>query len=237
MPFTSYEATLCVTDGKGEMLTQTLIFETGRMGTPFLGAWITDGAYRFTEKKTSPTPMLFRRNFSCEKKIKSARLYATALGIYEVCLNGEKVGDRYFAPGFTSYKHNLAYQTYDVTNALQKDNRLDITVAGGWAVGAFVMTRKNRITAPRQALLAELRIEYEDGAIEILSTDESFLVTRDSAVRFAEFYDGEIYDATVQEKDMRFVAATKERVKISPEYFADYGAPVKVQEVFNVCIA
>lgn len=232
-PFTVYEATLCVWDEKGEMLTQTLVFETGRMGTPFLGGWITDGTYRFTERKTSPTPMLFRRNFSCEKKIKSARLYATALGIYEVCLNGEKVGDRYFAPGFTSYKHNLAYQTYDITNALQKDNCLDITVAGGWAVGAFVMTRKNRITAPRQVLLAELRIQYEDGTTQTFGTDENFFVTRDSALRFAEFYDGEVYDATVTEKDMRFITATKERVKIKPELIADYGAPVKAQEVFK----
>lgn len=232
-PFTQYTATLTVTDEKGEQTQATLTFETGRLGTPFKGRFITDGSYRFTEKKTSPTPMLFKKTFSCSKKVKSARLYATALGIYEVCINGEKVGNRYFAPGFTSYKHTLAYQTYDVTDMLQADNVLDAVVAGGWAVGAFVMTRKNRITAPRQAFLAELRIAYEDGTTETLGSDESFVVTRDANLRFAEFYDGEIYDASIEETQMRFLPAKAERVKIKPELLADYGAPVVAQEVFK----
>ena len=63
---------------------------------------------------------------------------------------------------------------------------LTATVAGGWAVGSFVFTRKNRVTGDRQALLAELRIEYEDGSVEVIGTDSSWQVTEDSPVRMAE---------------------------------------------------
>ena len=93
-----------------------------------------------------------------------AKLYATAMGIYELNIDGQKVGERYFAPGFTSYAHQLMYQTYDVTDMLHSGSCITATVAGGWAVGSFVFTRVNRVTADRQALLAELRITYRDGS-------------------------------------------------------------------------
>ena len=53
-----------------------------------------------------------------------------------VFVDGKKVGDRYFAPGFTSYKHEMQYQVYDVTDMLTGNNTLTAVVAGGWAVGA-----------------------------------------------------------------------------------------------------
>lgn len=195
--FTKYTATLEAESDNGDRADASLEFETGRMGNPWKAEWITDGGYRFTEKKTSPVPMLFRKTFSFEKEIHSAKIYATAIGIYELELNGKKVGRDYFAPGFTSYKSRLQYQTYDVTEQIKKDNTLTATVAGGWAVGAFVMSRKNRITAPRQAFLAELRVVCADGTEAVLGTDETWQVTREGPLRFAEFYDGEIFDATV----------------------------------------
>lgn len=95
-----------------------------------------------------------RKKIAYKKKIKAARLYATALGIYELTLNGEKVGDTYFAPGFTSYKHQLQYQTYDITRQLSDgENELCAIVAGGWAVGSFTYKRVNRYYADRQAFL------------------------------------------------------------------------------------
>ena len=96
------------------------------------------------------------------------------MGIYEAELNGQKLGEQYFAPGFTSYKSYLQYQTYDVTALLTGVDTLTFTVAGGWAVGSFVFTRKNRVTADRQALLAELRIEYTDGTTETIGTDATW---------------------------------------------------------------
>ena len=236
-PFTEYPVVVKVMDDKGEAAEAATSFETGRMGTAWKAQWITDGEYHFTEKKISPKTMTFRKKIHCEKKIAKARMYVTALGIYEMTLNGEKVGDIYFAPGFTSYKHQLQYQTYDVTKQLKSaegmENELIVIVGGGWAVGSFTYKRVNRNYADRQALLCELRIAYEDGSEEIIGTDESWDVTLDGAVKETEFYNGEVYDATVDMEKIAWHKAAKEQVKLQPEIMAQYGAPVKAHEVFH----
>lgn len=229
-PFTGYEATLTVTDSEGETANASLTFETGRMDTAWSAEWISDPAYSFTEKKVSPVPMVFRKAFIAKKRVSSARIYSTALGIYELSLNGEKVGDCFFAPGFTSYSSNLQYQTYDVTDSICRENELVFTVAGGWAVGSFVFTRINRYAADRQALLCEIRLLYKDGTEEVIGTDGSWQVSEDGPVRMADLYDGETYDAT---KDLRSVPwrnAAKETLRVHPKIFAETGAPVKAHE-------
>ena len=231
LPFTTYSVQLAAKDDAGETAAASMTFETGRMETPWKGQWITDGDYHFTEAKVSPVPMVFRREITTDKPIARARLYATAMGIYEVELNGKKLGDRYFAPGFTSYKSYLQYQTYDVTPFMTGHDTLTATVAGGWAVGSFVFTRKNRVTADRQALLAELRIEYEDGSVEVIGTDSSWQVTEDSPVRMADIYDGETYDATKETTGWH--NAAPETLKITPAITAEYGAPVRAHEVMH----
>ncbi len=115
-PFTVYTAHITAWDDTGEEARSTVTFETGRLDTPWTGCWISDGSYRFREKGVSPRPMTFRKGVRVDKPLASARIYATAMGIYELTINGKKVGDRYFAPGFTSYRHNLQYQCYDVTD-------------------------------------------------------------------------------------------------------------------------
>lgn len=231
LPFTTYSVQLAAKDDAGETAAASMTFETGRMETPWKGQWITDGDYHFTEAKVSPVPMVFRREITTDKPLARARLYATAMGIYEVELNGKKLGDRYFAPGFTSYKSYLQYQTYDVTPFMTGHDTLTATVAGGWAVGSFVFTRKNRVTADRQALLAELRIEYEDGSVEVIGTDSSWQVTEDSPVRMADIYDGETYDATKETTGWH--NAAPETLKITPAITAEYGAPVRAHEVMR----
>lgn len=232
-PFTQYRVRVTAEDNFGETACAESSFCTGRMDTPWQAKWITDGGYKFTEAKTSPVPLTFKKIFNIEKQIKSAKIYCTALGIYELELNGEKVGQDFFAPGFTSYKNRLQYQVYDITSSLKGENTLTCCVAGGWAIGAFVFTRKNRITAPRQALLAEIRLDYADGTSEVLGTGGDWLVTRNSRVRFAEFYDGEVYDATVDESKSVWRRASIENVKIKPRIIAAYGAPVRAHEVFK----
>lgn len=231
LPFTTYSVQLATKDDAGETAAASMTFETGRMETPWKGQWITDGDYHFTEAKVSPVPMVFRREITTDKPIARARLYATAMGIYEVELNGKKLGDRYFAPGFTSYKSYLQYQTYDVTPFMTGHDTLTATVAGGWAVGSFVFTRKNRVTADRQALLAELRIEYEDGSVEVIGTNSSWQVTEDGPVRMADIYDGETYDATKETTGWH--NAAPETLKITPAITAEYGAPVRAHEVMR----
>ena len=131
LPFTTYSVRLNATDDAGETATATTAFETGRMETPWKGRWISDPSYHFTEAKVSPVPMVFRKEITTNKPIARARLYATAMGIYEAELNGQKLGEQYFAPGFTSYKSYLQYQTYDVTALLTGVDTLTFTVAGG----------------------------------------------------------------------------------------------------------
>ncbi|MCD8384107.1 MAG: glycoside hydrolase family 78 protein [Clostridiales bacterium] len=229
-PFTVYPAELTVTASTGEKATAALTFETGRMGTPWKGEWISDPGYSFTEEKVSPTPMTFRKVFQGKGKIASAKIYATAMGIYELTINGKKVGDQYFAPGFTSYKTHLQYQTYDVTDMLTGNDTIQADVGGGWAVGSFVFTRKNRITADRQALLLELRVTYADGSQEVVGTDSSWEVTEDGNYRMTDIYDGETYDATVDLRKATWRKAAKETLRVNPDIMADYGAPVRAHE-------
>ena len=233
LPFTVYTALVTAVDDAGESASAEVSFETGRMGTPWAAQWISDSAYFFTEKKVSPIPMTFRRRIQVTKPVASARIYATALGIYDLYINGERVGDRYFAPGFTSYKSWLQYQTYDVGRLLEGDDTLTVVVAGGWAVGSFVFTRINRHDADRQALLLELRIIYEDGTIQTIGTDGEWQVTEQGPVRMADIYDGETYDATVDPNTVTWNRAAPEKLRVAPTILADYGAPVKAHEVFR----
>ena len=222
-----------MTDSRGETAEASTQFETGRLDTPWSADWITDGSYQFTEKKVSPRPMTFRRQIALDKPVARAMVYATAMGIYELTLNGQKVGSDYFAPGFTSYRTHLQYQAYDVTARLQTANELVAEVAGGWAVGSFVFTRKNRVSADRQALLLELRVWYEDGTTQVFGTDESWQVAMDGPVQMADLYDGETFDATVTPEAMHWHAASRETLRCHPEIRAACGAMVKAHEVME----
>ncbi len=228
-PFTDYEALLTVTDDAGETASASLCFSTGRMDTPWKAEWITDANYSFTEEKVSPVPMNFRKELPGGKEIASAVVCATAMGMYQLELGGEKVGDLYFAPGFTSYQTNLQYQMYDVTEQLKKSRVLTATVAGGWAVGSFVFTRKNRVSADRQALLLEVRITYADGSTEVVGTDSTWQVTMNGPVRMADLYDGETYDATVDMDKADWHAASVETLRVHPKITLQLGNPVRVR--------
>lgn len=229
-PFTEYQVRVEAEDNTGEKAQAETVFETGRMETPWKAEWITDGEYSFTDKKVSPVPMMFRKKFKCIRKVKEAKIYASALGIYELIVNGKKAGDRYFAPGFTSYRHKMQYQVYDVTDMLSGDNTLTAVVSGGWAVGSFVFTRVNRHDADRQAFLAELRITYEDGMQEVIGTDDSWEVTEDGPYRMADIYDGETYDASVDVEKIPWRKAAPEKLRFVPDLRADYSSPVRAHE-------
>jgi len=231
-PLTDYTVEIRATDDAGETAQAAAGFSTGRLGTPWTAKWITDGEYTFGREE-SPAPMTFRRRFTPRGRAKRAILHAAALGIYELTLNGEKVGTQYFAPGFTSYEHQIQYQSYDVTGQLRKSNELIAVVAGGWACGFFNYNRKNKISADKQALLLELRVFYEDGSDEILGTDTDWDVTTQGSYRFAEFYDGETYDATVDLAKAPFHPAAVTAPRGTPKLLADYGSPVRVRETLT----
>lgn len=228
-PFTTYNVHVTARGTSGQIADAGTSFETGRLEMLWEGKWITEGGYDFP-KKVSPVPMTFRRAFTIKQPIRRAWINATSLGVYELMLNGDKVGRDYFAPGFTSYDHQIQYQTYDVSGLLGSENMLIAVVAGGWAAGSFNYVRKNKISADRQAFLCELHLEYTDGSYEIVVTDESWQVSEEGNYRMAEWYDGETYDATVDLERIAWKQATLTTPRKNPLVLAQYGEPVRVQE-------
>jgi alpha-L-rhamnosidase len=142
-----------------------------------------------------------RTSFRARGKVASARVYASALGLYELRLNGRDVGDEVLAPGWTSYGKRLLYQTYDVTELVREgDNALCATVGAGWYKGDLAgwLGRRN-VYGGRTALLAQLVLRYEDGHEEILATDESWRAM-EGPILSSEIYHGEVYDARLEDR-------------------------------------
>ena len=231
-PFTTYSVNISAEDNCGEHADGTAAFSTGRLGTPWKAKWITDISLPIPEK-SSPTPLLFRKCLNLDEKPVKAWICATALGIYELSVNGNKQGDRYFAPGFTSYEHQIQYQTYPVENLQEGDNEITARVGAGWAVGAFTFTRTNKTYADTPSLLAELFLEFADGHREVVGTDGSWSVSREGQLRFADWYDGEVYDATIDEKSITFKPADITKPRTNPELLAEYGAPVRAIQALS----
>ena len=137
-----------------------------------------------------------RKSFEVPKKISSARLYATALGVYKFSINGKEVGDQVLSPGWTDYRERVIYQAYDVTGLLQQGkNAIGALLAPGWyATPLQWYGQGNNYGKTLPAVRAELRIAYTDGSTESIVTDSSWKAGT-SAVSFAEIYDGETFDA------------------------------------------
>jgi len=134
--------------------------------------------------------------FDASRPVKSARLYATALGAYELFLNGKRVGDQVLAPGWTDYRQHVKYQTYDVTPQLATGkNEIAALLAPGWyetSLEWFQQPNNYGDTPP--ALRAQLRIEYADGSVDWVATDKTWHASTTS-IQHSEIYDGESHDA------------------------------------------
>lgn len=149
--------------------------------------------------RPQPGPLL-RREFDVRAGMAKARLYVTALGVYEAQLNGVIVGDHVLDPGWTSYNHRLCYQTFDVTGLLQEGrNAIGAMLGDGWYRGrlGFGGGRRN-IYGDRLALLAQLEINYADGTTERIVTDEMWRAAR-GPILSDDMYDGETYDARLEQ--------------------------------------
>ncbi len=155
--------------------------------------WITPAIEEDTTK-AEPSPML-RKAFTLDGEITRARLYATAHGTYEVNLNGRHVGESYFTPGWTSYQTRLQYQVYDVTEFVQAgDNAIGAMLGDGWYRGYYFIQYERNFYGDRLALLLQLEVEYADGRVERLTSDESWRAAT-GPIRYADHYMGEFYDA------------------------------------------
>ncbi len=194
-----YEYRVIVWDNHGETAEASGSFETGLLsGINFQAEWIT---HPFAQEETACP--VFRKALLLNKAVKRARIYATALGVYEIQIDGRKVGDTFFAPGWTNYKKRLQYQTYDVTGLLNKEKHtLEIMVGNGWYKGIFGFTCTPNHYGDRTAILAELHIIYEDDTREVIVTDSDWQV-KTGAVRYSEIYMGETIDTTYTEEILK----------------------------------
>jgi len=173
-------------------------FELGLLqATDWQAKWIT-GNYRVSRSKRYPVDC-FQKELTLPAAVKKARLYATACGLYTAEINGTRVGDFVLAPGYTDYRKRIQYQTYDVTQLLQKgSNTLTCQLADGWyrgSIGAWGL--KNQYGTVTK-LLAQLEITFEDGTQAVIGTDSSWQWSNDGPIRFADNKDGEIVDARLQ---------------------------------------
>ncbi len=137
-----------------------------------------------------------RKEFPVTKEVKRATLHIAGLGLYELYLNGEKVGDQVLAPAPTFYTKTIIYNSFDVTDLLASDNAIGVALGNGH----YYTTRRSiygvewvNFGFPKVRL--NLIIEYEDGTSETIATDPSWKFTADGPIRANNEYDGEIYDA------------------------------------------
>ncbi len=208
-PFTRYRWTLRVTDESGKMSHPvSSAFETGFLGTAWTAKWITCWG-------TANNHILrFYKDFSVSKPVAKARLYTTALGLYEAYINGKNVTEDIFTPGWTDYYRRVQYQAYDVTKLIKPGaNRLSDQVGEGWYCGTISRNwTPGMITyGSRQALLQELHITYADGTKEIIATDKDFpnqKTTAAAALRKSDIYQGELFDADQDNRDWKLPGKT-----------------------------
>jgi hypothetical protein len=130
--------------------------------------------------------------------VASARLYVTAHGLYELSLNGSRVGDAYFTPGYTSYYYRLQYQNYDITALLHTgENVVGVILGDGWYRGNVSALFLRNVYGDRLALLLQLHIRYADGREQFVLSDEQWQATT-GPILSSDLKDGEVYDARLE---------------------------------------
>lgn len=167
---------------------------------------------------------IFQKKFSCDAGVK-AQLSITALGIYEIQLNGQPITEQLFSPGWTNYRARVQVQTYDLTALVRLENVLTVTLAKGWFRGRIAHNHYDALAeSPR--ILAELTLISPSGEVTRLPSGADWLWA-ESPIRFSDIYDGEVYDARVQPEDWRpsAIVPAPQTALISQE-----GVPITAQE-------
>jgi alpha-L-rhamnosidase len=188
--------------------------------------------------KPGPAPML-RREFKVAANVASARAYVTSHGLYEMHLNGRRVGDDLFTPGWTSYNKRLQYQTYDVTSLLKSgDNAVGVLLGDGWYRGELAWEGRRALYGKVLGLLCQIEIRYRDGRREIVGSDDSWKAST-GPILMSEIYHGETYDARLEKTgwsspgfDDRQWSAVKTAAYSKDALIAPEGPPVRrIQEL------
>lgn len=192
-PFTLYLVEVCVRDNHGETGQVQGFFETGLLSQKnWQAKWITHSL----PDEEEACPVFMYRFPARRERIRRARAYVTCCGVYELKIDGEKAGDAFLAPGWTSYFNRIQYQTYDITGLLipdRQEHTAEITVGNGWYKGFLNGEGQSCFYGDRTGILAMIRILYEDGSVQVFGTDTNWK-TAAGMIRFSELYHGETQD-------------------------------------------
>ena len=173
---------------------------------------------------------IFIKDFILNKEIKNGRLYITGLGLYQAYINQNKIGNAYLTPGFNDYDYYLRYQTYDITNLLKKENKMEIHMGDGWYKGRFGMNKEKEynIFGEEYKLCLNIIIEYKDKTILNIISDESWKVKPSKQIKNG-IYDGEEVDYTLPESPLEEVIISHENYNLIP----DFGALIIEKEILS----
>jgi len=231
-PRTRYYWRVTVWGNAGDEVTSDCAwFETAKMDEPWLGQWITPNM----DKEIHP---LIRSDFNLPADIVSARAYICGVGLYDVQINGKRVGNEYFAPGYNAYDYWLQYQTYDVTELIKRgENSIGMMLGNGWYKGRFGFDGGyHELYGNQFAAICELIVTLEDGSTVVIATNQDWKCAP-SPITFSGIYDGEVYDANQESKNWTlpdFDDSTWEKVsliKVNTESFMGRRSlPVKIME-------
>ena len=176
-------------------------------------------------------PVLFQRIWLPQSPVR-ARLYVSALGLYEFSIDGERVGDQVLTPGWTAYQHRLRYQTYDVTDQIGAGElRLAALLGNGWYRGQLVWPGNRSSYGDRLGLIAQLELEFADGSQQTVVTDNSWRAAP-SPILFDDLYDGQRTDLQIAASPDHRQAEPTASLDLDPgTLVAPSGPPVRVTEV------
>lgn len=166
-------------------------FHTGLLNAgEWKAQWISPG---FTEDSINRPSPYFRKTFHTTKKVISATAFITAHGIYEAYINGKRIGEAHFTPGWTTYHHRLQYQAFNVTAMLQSENAIAVMLGSGWYRGTIGFRNEKNHYGKDVALLFQLNILYDDGSSEIIGSGPGWK-SGTGKILYSEIYNGEIID-------------------------------------------
>ena len=183
-------------NGKASAWSKPAQFKMGLLELPDWSAeWIGD---KLPSVETVAATML-RREFNLAARVKRAIIYSSALGVYELRINGRRVGDSILAPEFTDYHTRTQYHAYDVTSLLRPGaNAIGAMLGDGWYAGgvglAHLIKKQRNIYGNHPRFIAQLEIELADGKKERIATDGEWRTTREGPIRSSDILNGEDYD-------------------------------------------
>ena len=163
----------------------------------WVGQWITVDTGSPGPMGMKPSPYL-RRAFRLDKPVRRATAYATARGLYNLYLNGNRVGDAALAPDWTDYRKRILYNAYDVTGLVNPGgNVVGAVVGDGWYCGYVGNKGERQYYGERPSFLMQIQVEFEDGSREVIATDDQW-EGAGGPILFSDLLMGETYDARLE---------------------------------------